>query len=135
MKFKVKSDDTRKITLNWTAINAYLSKWRPGTEFEIEIVRRKKTVSDPMRKYYFAAVLPVLMECLGYEPEEEMLVHRQLKCVYFKVKPDERGIYREKDIPSVFSNESELAVQIKAQFVEWVIRKAAEHGGYVEPSS
>jgi hypothetical protein len=132
MKFKIKSDENKKINLNWIAINAYLSRWKPNTEFEVEIVRRQKTVSDPMRKYYFSAVLPVFMNAYGYEPEEDMMVHRHIKCVFFRVKPDKHGIYREIDIPSVFSNESTVPIPDKVRFIEWVIRKAAEEGGYVE---
>ena len=84
-----------------------------------------------MRKYYFGVVLPLLVKGLYYDPEEDMLLHRHLKITYFRVKPDERGIHREKDIPSVFSNESELPINEKQDFVEWVKRKAAENDVYI----
>lgn len=131
MKFKLKSNHERKIALNLDAINIYVNKWKPGTEFEFEIVRRQKKISDPMRRYYFAVVLPPFMEHLGYEPEEQMIFHRQLKIVHFQVEPDRHGIYREKDIPSVFGDESELGIDIKQKFVEWVKRKAAQEGVYI----
>lgn len=112
-------------------INAYTSKWKSGTPFELEIVRRVPRISDPLRKYYFAAVIPPFMEELGYEPEDLLFFHRQLKVVYFNVKEHSKGMYREKDIPSVFGNDSELGVPIKKKFVDWVVRKAAENGVYI----
>ena len=129
MRFKAVSNEKRELEFNWKHINLYCSRWKPETSFDIEIVRRVAKKSDPMRKYYFAAVLPEFMKYLGYEPEEEMLFHRQLKIVYFKIKPDAKGIYRK--VPSVFSNESDLPVPEKNEFVEWVIRRAAHEGCYI----
>ena len=131
MKFKLRSDKNRQVHLNMDAINIYVNKWVPETEFEIEIVRRRRTVSSPMRKYYWSVVLPTFAEHLGYEPDEYDMFHRQLKIVYFQVKPDKHGIYREKDIPAVFANDSELDISIKAKFQDWVKRKAAIEGVYI----
>ncbi len=131
MKFKaIKSDG--KLQINWDRINTYLSNFKDGTPFEIEIVKRQKTRSSPLRAYYFAAVLPPFMEHLGYDRDETMNFHRQLKIIYFQVKPDKRGIYRNKDIPSVFGDESTLGVSDKKAFLDWVIRKAAEAGVYID---
>lgn len=129
MKFKAKTDDNRKLKVNWDLIETYCQKWQPGTYLTIEITRKQSKKSDPMRKYYFAVVLPTFMEYLGYEPDEEMLFHRQLKITYFRIKPDKKGIYRK--VPSVFSNESEVVVGDKKKFVDWVVRKAAQEGAYV----
>lgn len=131
MKFRAISDDRRKLNLNWDSINAYVSRWKPGTSFEIEIVKRQPKVSDPARKYYFSTVLPPFMEALGYDPEEQDLVHRQLKIVFFRIEPDKRGIYREKDVPSVFSNNPTATPDQRQKFLDWVLRKAAEEGVYV----
>lgn len=131
MKFKVVSDKNRKINLNWDRVNIYVSRWKPGTAFDVEVKRKQKKVSDPLRKYYFSTVLPPYLERLGYEPDEDELFHRQLKIVYFRVEPDEKGIYREKNIPSVFGNNSDLDVSIKLEFTEWVKRKAAQDGVYI----
>ena len=70
------------------------------------------------------------MEHLGYEPEEELIFHQQLKIVFFKIKKDKKNIYRQ--VPSVFSNESDIVVPKKVEFVEWVCRKAAQYGFYIE---
>ena len=131
MKFKaIKSGG--KLSINWDRIDVYLSNFKDGTAVVVEIVRRQKTRSDPMRKYYWGAVLPTFMSALGYEKDEDDLVHRQLKITYFRVKPDKRGIYRNKDIPSVFGDESTLGVSEKKAFLDWVIRKAAEAGVYID---
>jgi hypothetical protein len=135
MKFKAIKIDG-KLQINWDRIAVYLSNFKDGTSFDVEIVRRQKTRSDPMRKYYFGAVLPPFLEALGYEKDEDDLVHRQLKITYFRIKPDKRGIYRNKDIPSVFGDESTLGVSEKKAFLDWVVRKAAENGVYIaDPNS
>jgi hypothetical protein len=131
MKFKALSNKERKLNLNWTAINAYTSKWKPDTPFEIEITKRQPKKSDPLRKYYFSAVLPPIMEQAGWEKDEKEELHRWLKIQYFGVKPDKFGIHRDKDIPSVFSNESELEVPKKKEFIDYVIRRAAKVGLYI----
>ena len=132
MKIQAITNKQRKLDLNWDVIDTYLSRWKPGTPIDIEFVRRQSKKSHPLRKFYFAAVLPPFMQHLGYDPDEEVLFHRQLKIVYFRIKPDKRGIYRNKDIPSVFGDDSNLAVPIKRQFVDWVMRKAAMEGVYIE---
>jgi len=129
MKFELKSDPNRKLLVNWKGIEQYISRWKAGTIFELLIVRKQSTESDPMRRYYFSTVIPITEETLGYDPEDDL--HRWLKIKYFGVKPDSHGIYRERDIPSVFSQESALPVEKKWAFVQWVARKCAEHGGYV----
>ena len=79
---------------------------------------------------YFAAILPEFAKGLGYDPDEYLLFHRQLKIVYFQVQPDKKGIYR--NVPHVFADESELPVPEKSKFIEWVLRKAAMEGIYIE---
>ena len=130
MKFDATTTKGRKLDLNWDAINAYVSRWRPGTRLEISITRRQQKISDPMRKMYFAAILPVFANGLGYDPDEYLLFHRQLKIVYFQVQSDKKGIYR--NVPHVFADESTLPVSEKSKFVEWVLRKAAIEGIYIE---
>ena len=130
MKFKARINDSGKLDINWDLINTYLSKWKPGTILDVEIVRKQKRKSDPMRKMYFAAILPEFAKGLGYDPDEYLLFHRQLKIVYFQVQPDKKGIYR--NVPHVFANESTLPVSEKSKFIEWVLRKAAIEGVYIE---
>lgn len=130
MKFKLVSDKNRKVNINMDRINIYTSRWKPGTPIDFSITRKVQTTSDPMRKYYFVAVTKPFMEKLGYEPHEETLFHTQLKITYFQVKPDERGIYR--NVPSVFGKDSDIPVPEKKKFVDWVVRRAADHGVYIE---
>lgn len=128
MKFKAVKDKG-KLNINWERIETYLSNFKDGTAFDVEIVRRQRTKSDPLRKYYFGVVLPAFMEHLGYDKDEQELFHRQLKIVYFQIKPDGKGIHRK--VPSVFSNESNVAIADKLKFVEWAVRKAAQEGAYI----
>ena len=129
MKFKARTNAQRQLETRWDLVNTYLSRWKPGTFLDVEITRRKKTESDPMRKYYYGVVLPGLMKATGYEPEEKDMVHLFLKGIYFQCEQDERGIYR--GVPSVFGKKSEITTDKKWQFIEWVVRKAAEYGEYV----
>jgi hypothetical protein len=129
MKFQAISDNSRKLDLNWDHINIYVSKWKPHTPFDVEITRRQAKKSDPLRKYYFAVVIREYMKELGYDAHELELFHSQLKIVYFTVQPDNKGIYR--NVPSVFSNDSDLDVSVKKEFVDWVVRKAAQDGCYI----
>ena len=129
MKFKARINDKREIEVRWDLVNTYLSRWKPGTILNFDITRRQEKKSDPMRKYYFGVVIKEFMKHLGYEVDEEELFHRQLKIVYFQIKPDAKGIYR--NVPSVFSNESDLDVSVKKEFCDWVIRKAAQEGVYI----
>jgi len=130
MKFKATIDAKRHIEINWDLVNTYVSRWKPGTVLDVEIVRRQSTKSDPMRKMYFAAILPEFAKGLGYDPDEYLLFHQQLKIVFFQIKPDKKGIYRK--VPHVFHNDSTLPISEKTRFVEWVLRKAAMEGIYIE---
>jgi hypothetical protein len=126
MKFQARTNEKRQLDVRWDLVNTYLSRWKPDTLFDIEIKRHQSKISDPMRKLYFAAILPEFASHLGYDPDEYLLFHRQLKIIYFNVEPDKRGIYRK--VPHVFANESNLVVSEKKKFIEWVLRKAAQEG-------
>ena len=130
MKFKFILNNKRQIDINFDLVNTYLSKWKPGTPIDVEITRRVARKSDPMRKMYFAAVLPPFADHLGYDPDEYLLFHRQLKIVYFQIQPDAKGIYRK--VPHVFSNDSDIPVPDKRKFLDWVLRKAAVEGVYID---
>lgn len=129
MKFRARTNDKRQLDIRWDLINAYLAKWKPGTVLNVEITRRAAKKSNPLRHYYWAVVVRTYADHLGYDADEIELLHRQLKIVYFRVKPDKKGIYR--NVPSVFSNESEIDVPAKKKFVDWVIRCAAKDGCYI----
>ena len=129
MKFKAQKIKG-KIDINWSHLEAYTSRWKDGTTFTVEISREQRKHSSPQRKMYFAGILPEFAKGLGYDPDEYLLFHRQLKIVYFQVQPDKKGIYR--NVPHVFADESELPVPEKSKFIEWVLRKAAMEGIYIE---
>lgn len=134
MIFQCRTDDKRKPIIDLDSIRAYFLRWKPYTEFCVEVTKisKKKIASPKQRGFYFSAVLPALLRGAGYDPDEAMLVHRQLKIIFFHVQPDSHGIYREKDIPSVFSLESNIGVEKRGNFIDWVIRKSAELGEVVE---
>ena len=119
-----------KANINWELINVYMSRWKDDTWFDGEIIRHQHKKSDPLRRYHFGAVLPKLMKHIGYEPDEKLFFHWQLKIKYFNIEPDKKGIYTK--VPSVFSDKSDIPVSEKKEFVSWVKRKASKMGCYIE---
>lgn len=143
MDFKLVSDDRRKIRINMELVDTYTGRYKPGTSYDVSVTRRQAKVSDPMRKYYFAAVVPPLMEELGYNQYETLFFHQQLKIRYFEyhpdflgddgeptIKQDGRGIWR--NVPSVFGKDSKMDVSVKKAFVDEVVRWASFYGIYIE---
>ena len=143
MDFKLVSDDSKRIYINMDLVNIYTGRHKAGTPYDVSVTRRQKKKSDPMRRFYFAAVLPVFMEELGYDISESKFFHQQLKIRHFEnhplfldetgktiIKRDKRGMWH--NVPKVFRKESTLNVSVKKRFVDWVIQKAAEHGLYIE---
>ncbi len=143
MNFRAKTDQNREIDWNLDAINAYLKRWKPETYLDVEITRRV-TSKDPMRRYYFAEVNPKMSESMGYEQHEYMDVHKAAKGTFFQHQEellkkykvtkvphmDRLGIWR--DVPSLFADDSPFPVKVKKQFLDWAVRRAGEHGAYVE---
>lgn len=110
-------------------LDTWVATHKDGTRYWLELKKKVKRRSPAMRGYYFGVVLPTLMESMGYEKDEKMMLHDYLKARYFGIKPDKRGIYR--NLPSVFSNRPDVDVKGKKEFIEWIQRKAAEYGIYV----
>ena len=130
MQFRAITTQDRKLSVNWDRINAYVSQWPPGTPLEFSLTRRKKKHSGPMRRLYFGHVLPTYADHLGYDADEHMLLHRQLKIVWHKCEPDSKGIYR--NVPHVFADDADTDVPTKKKFLEWVVRSAARDECYIE---
>ena len=89
------------------------------------------------------AVLPGICDGAGYEKDEYADVHKDLKCRFFEnqhalfesleLTPpsrDKRGIWRH--VPKGFHEDSVIPVEDKAKYVEWVVRKAARYGVYIQ---
>lgn len=126
MDFRAHKDKSGKVNYQRDLIKAYLDNVKNDTYLKISINRLGKTESDPMRKYYFSTVLPLLMDHVGYEPHEKMFFHNQLKQRCFCPEPDENGFFK---VPSVFGKKSEITIERKQKFIEWVKRLAAQMSG------
>ena len=125
MQFRAISDDNRKLNLRMDLINLHVARYKPGTPFVVSVTRRIKRASDPQRKYYYGVVLPSFLDAYWYDRDDANTVHRHLKCLFFGIKPDGHGIVREKDIPSVFSDNPTVKIEERKGFMDWVIRKCA----------
>lgn len=126
MKFRAISDDSRKLNLRMDLINLHVARYKPNTPFDVSVTRRIVRPSDPQRKYYYGVVLPCFLRAYWYDPDDADTVHKHLKCLFFGITPDKHGIYRTKDIPSVFSNNPTVQMDKRKEFVDWVIRKCAQ---------
>uniref|UniRef100_A0A6M3Y0C0 Uncharacterized protein n=1 Tax=viral metagenome TaxID=1070528 RepID=A0A6M3Y0C0_9ZZZZ len=127
MKFRARKEGNR-LEYNRELVAVYLSRFKTGTVFKCEIKRPQRTESQPLRAYYFGKVLPDFMDHLGYEKEDKLEFHMQLKMLYFDPQPDKHGF---KITPTVFSKQSKVPVDKKVEFVEWVKRLAAREGCYI----
>lgn len=140
MRFRARTDEKKQLEVRWDLINTYLSRWKPGTAFILEITRKVAKKSPSQRAFYFSAIIPKYAEEIGYEPHENYLFHTQLKFRFFeglyKGQPDKLpyldklGVPR--NIPAVFADDSEFDVEFKTKFIDWVIRRAAFEGVYIE---
>jgi len=127
MKFRARKEKDR-LVYQKELVQAYLSRFKEGDVFKIEIRRPQKIGSDPYRRYYFGVVIKDFMAGLFYEPHEKDMFHEQLKELYFQVKPDEHGFKR---IPNVFHKKKGLPSKKQIEFIEWVKRLAAREGIYI----
>lgn len=106
---------------------AYFSGLKQPAYVTVEIKKKRKKASDSQRQYYFGAVLTEFMNHLGYDPDEKLAFHNQLKCLYFNTEPDQNGFLIP---PSVFTK-GKRTTKEAADFIQWVQRKAAEMGCYI----
>jgi hypothetical protein len=77
-----------------------------------------RTVSDPMRRYYWAVVVAMIAEETGHSKE---MIHEALKRKILAYTDDRTGLEM---VPSVFSDQSTLTIQEKKAFIEEVRRWA-----------
>ena len=137
MKIRARKSKPRPVELplesnQWELLKLHLERYKPDTMIEIEVRRFERKESSPMRKYYFGYVLKRLLEATGYDPDEALIVHHNLKGTFFEhdpeydVKRDERGIFR--NVPHVFSKKSPVPISKKKEFIAWVTRKGVEYG-------
>ena len=50
MKFRARTNEKRGLDVRWDLINAYVSKWKPGTILVLEITRRQAKKSDLIKE-------------------------------------------------------------------------------------
>jgi len=126
IKFRARKENGR-LVYNRELLAIYLNRFKDQTVFKCVIKRPQKSSSNSQRKYYFGSVLPTLMDHLGYDRDDKLSFHNQLKILYFTVEPDKHGFLV---APSVFTKGAKTTKQA-ANFINWVQRKAAEYGCYI----
>jgi hypothetical protein len=95
---------------------------REGERFSliIERAKDKRTISDPLRRYYFAVVATMIAEETGHSRDS---IHEALKRKILGYVDERTGLEM---VPSVFSDGSTLTVGEKKAFVDEVRRWAAD---------
>jgi len=95
---------------------------REGERFSliIERAKDKATISDPLRRYYFAVVATMIAEETGHSRDS---IHEALKRKILGYVDERTGLEM---VPSVFSDGSILTVGEKKAFVDEVRRWAAD---------
>ena len=93
------------------------------------IIRKKKgaTISDPMRRYYWAVVAPPIAEASGHSKE---VIHESLKLKILGYVDERTGLTI---VPSVWSDDSPLEIEEKRAFVDEVRRWAFDFFNLVIP--
>jgi hypothetical protein len=95
---------------------------REGERFSLIIERAKdqRTISDPLRRYYFAVVAAMIAEETGHSRDS---IHEALKRKILGYVDERTGLEM---VPSVFADGSILTVSEKKAFVDEVRRWAAD---------
>lgn len=109
-----KREDGKLRVLDLTLYNRVLETLKPGRLYRMTIFdpeAKTRTISDPMRRYYWAVVATMIAEETGHSKEA---VHEALKLKFLGYQ-DEKGL---PIVPSVFSDQSNLTVQEKKAFIE-----------------
>jgi|GEM_PF-6816987 len=99
--------------LNEALYKRVVEELREGRPYVIQIKQaRQRTISDPLRRYYWAVVATMIAEETGHSKE---MVHEALKIKILAYKDEASGLVI---VPSVFSDGSTMTVAEKKNFIE-----------------
>ena len=122
MRFKYRAliRKGRMVIVDHALLEKDLAKMKEEERFYLIIERPKdgRTVSDPMRRYYYGVVMRYISEETGHTAD---LIHDQMKRQILGSRFDKYGF---EILPSVFSNQSTLDLATKKHFIEEVRRWA-----------
>jgi hypothetical protein len=120
--------DGKLKVLNRQLLDAVVAGMKPGRRYNMIIQgHRDSTISDPLRRYYWAVVATAIAEETGHSKE---MIHDALKIKILAYKDERTGL---PIVPSVFSDGSTLTVQEKRAFVDEVRRWAFDFLSLVIP--
>lgn len=121
---KAKPDGNGLQVLDTTLYHARVAALQPGRTYAMVITEwREKTISDPMRRYYFGVVAQMIADHTGHSTDT---IHDFLKRKILGVNVDQFGI---EQTPSVFSDGSSLTIEEKGEFIAEVRRWASDFLG------
>ena len=121
-KFRALKREGRMAIIDHAPLGETIRSMQEGERFSLIIERAKdnRTISDPLRRYYFAVVATMIAEETGHSRDS---VHEALKRKILGYVDERTGLEM---VPSVFSDGSRLTVGEKKAFVDEVRRWAAD---------
>lgn len=110
----------RMMVLDHTTLARQIESFREGERLRLTVKRdaARVTISDPLRRYYWAVVATMIAEETGHSKD---MVHEALKRKILGYIDERTGLEM---VPSVFGDESALTVTEKRAFVDEVRRWA-----------
>lgn len=120
LKYRALKRKGRMVIVDHALLQQDLDRMPDEERFYLIIERAKdrRTISDPMRRYYYGVVLHYIAEETGHSAD---LIHQEMKEKILGSTVDRFGF---KIVPSVFSDGSDLDIAAKKRFVEEVRRWA-----------
>ena len=121
-KFRALKRQGRMAIIDHAPLEITVRSMREGERFSliIERAKDKRTISDPLRRYYFAVVAAMIAEETGHSRDS---IHEALKRKILGYVDERTGLEM---VPSVFSDGSTMTVGEKKAFVDEVRRWAAD---------
>ena len=129
LKYRALKRKGRMVILDHALLESDLAGLKEEERFYLLIERAKdrKTISDPMRRYYFAVVMHYIAQETGHSAD---FIHDEMKEKILGSTVDRFGF---KILPSVFSDGSDMSIGAKKDFIDEVRRWAFDFLNLVIP--
>jgi hypothetical protein len=133
MTFRAYVDDAGHFALDNTRLFRAFVRQFKGQEIDVEVKKRTRQRSHAQNNWLWGVALPLIAEYLGYDHHEHERLHYDLLSVRFgtvAVAPLVDGA-QPRIVPKKTS--SELTTAEFTEYMEWLLRFAADKWGVVLP--
>ena len=115
--FKAKARKGQLFLKDPVSFKRHLLRFKDDTDVDVTVGRHEKTISDPLRKYYFKVVAQLIADDTGHSKDT---VHESMKVKYASYVDKKTGLTI---IESVFSNISTWSISRKKEFILFTVKK------------